>query len=277
MEIDIIRKIKDISLDKKHRFYFIAKYIIDNIASISDITITELAKVTYSSPSTINRFTKYLKLSGYKELIHIIKYFNYTLIEGDKTIKIKNEKDIIFESYQDVTTSIKNTYNLFLKQESIALEIVNKLKSAKKINIFAVGGTYNLAKDFQEKLLRLGFPAFAINNFHKGYFLVKQSNKDILNIFISYSGETKDLIKLAKICKENNSSIITISKNNNNTLGRIANYRLEISSNDPIVRIVSLTNRLAMLFCLDMLLYKIVFSDFDWYKSLLEKTALEKI
>ncbi|MBE4703776.1 MurR/RpiR family transcriptional regulator [Spiroplasma platyhelix] len=276
MEIDIIREIKKISLNNKHRFYFIAKYIIDHITEIPKITITDLAKVTFSSPSTINRFTKSLDLSGYKELVHIIKYFNYTLVDSDKLAKQDSESNILYQRYHDVLNSIQDTFNLFVAQEDLATQVVSKLRNAKRINIFAVGGTYNLARDFQEKLLRMGFNAVSSNNFHDGYFLVKQTNKDTVNMFISYSGETKDLIKLASICKENNSQVVTISKKSNNTLGRLADFKLEISSNDPIVRIVSLTNRLALIFCLDMILYKLLFTDFEHYKDLLQKTALNK-
>lgn len=276
MEIDVIREIKKISVDTNHRFSFIAKYIISNISTMPEVSITELAKLTYSSPSTINRFTRYLHLSGYKELIHIIKYFNYTLSENEELTNQNNKKNIFYQRYQEVITSIEDTFNIFVTQEKVTAEVVSKLKSSKRINIFAVGGTYNCAQDFQEKLLRMGLNAVAVNNFHHGYFLVKQSDQDTFNIFISYSGETKDLIKLASICKENNSQVLTISKKSNNALGRIADYKLDISSKDPIVRILSFNNRIALMFCLDMILYKLVATDFDYYRTILQNTALNK-
>lgn len=277
MEIDIIRRIKDISLDKKHRFYFIAKYIIDNRTNISDITITQLAKATYSSPSTVNRFTKYLKLSGYKELIHIIKYFNYTLVETDEWVKKDKDNNNFYQKYHtQVLKGLEETFDFFSVQESVVEDLVARLQKAKKINVIAVGGTFNIAKDFQEILLRFGFNIVAINNYHKGYFLVKQSEPKTLNIFVSYSGETQDLINLANICKENNSQIAVISKKSNNTLSRLADLNLNISSSDPIDRVISLTNRLSLIFYLDMIIYKVLFTNLGYYQELMEKTMLKK-
>lgn len=274
MEIDVIRKIKNISKDKNHRFNFIAKYITEHIEDIPEITITALAKATYSSPSTINRFTKSLNLSGYKELIHIIKYFNYTMVE---TEQLKNEHNSFYQKYHfQILEGIQKTFNFFSLQENIVEELVKKIKTAPQINIFAVGGTFNIAKDFQEILLRLGFNIVAANNIHKGYFLTKQSKEDTLNIFISYSGETQDLITLAKICKENNSQVIAISKKSNNALSKISDLNLNISSNDPIDRVISLTNRISLIFYLDMIIYKILFTNLEYYQDLLEKTALKK-
>ncbi|MGL5268326.1 MAG: MurR/RpiR family transcriptional regulator [Spiroplasma sp.] len=279
MQTDIIREIKQISLYENHRFYFIAKYIVSNITTIPKMSIKELAKETYSSLSTINRFTRYLKLSGYKELTHLIKYFNYALIETEQKLSDNsNYKDnnIMYRTYNNIIQSIQDTFSLFLIQDKLVNEIIAMLKKAKKINIFAVGGTYNLARDFQEKLLRIGLNCIAINNFHNAYFLAKQTNEDIFNIIISYSGETQDLIKLALICKENNSRILSISKQTDNTISKIANFKLVITSNESILRTVSISSRLALMFCLDMIFYKFLLTDFNYYKENLQATSLSK-
>lgn len=276
METDVIREIKRISLDDDHRFSFIAKYIINNITMVPDMGIRELAQLTYSSTSTLNRFTKYLQLSGYKELIHVIKYFNYTLIESSEDIRGNTENDIIYQTYHNVNKSIQDTFNLFLVQNKVTIQVVDYLKKAKKINIFAVGGTFNLAKDFQQKLLRIGLNAIACNNFHNGYFLAKQSDEETFNIVISYSGETRDLINLALVCKEKNSKILAISKKTNNSISKVADFKLVISSNEPIVRTVSITSRLALMFCLDLIFYKLLLTDFDLYKGILQATSLNK-
>lgn len=276
METKVVREIKKISLDDNHRFSFIAKYIINNMSLVPNLSIKELARETYSSPSTINRFTKYLNLSGYKELIHVIKYFSYTLLENQSENK-QTDDDILHKTYLSVINSIQDTYSLVTLQDEVIIEIVDKLKVSARIFIYAVGGTFNLAKDFQEKLLRIGLNAVVVDNFHNGYFLAKQSNKDIFNIIISYSGETQDLIKLALVCKENNSPVLAISKKTNNTLSKIADLKLQISSDESIFRSVSITSRLALMFSLDMIFYNFLLTDFEHYKLVLKSTALNKL
>lgn len=274
METNIIREIKRISLDDSHRFSFITKYIIKNITEIPNLSIQELAKLTYSSPSTISRFTKSLNLSGYKELIHILKYFGYFLIEEQKKEQKKDlGNDVVSNYYYNVISSIQDTFNLLMDQEKIMKEVVDKLRSAKKIFIFAVSVNYNLAKDFQQKLLRIGLNAFAVDDIHNGYLLAKQSNKDIFNIFISYSGETQDLIKLASTCKKNNSPILLLSKKTKNSLSKIVDLQLVISSNESIVRPISIVSRLTLMFSLDVIFYSFLLLDFRHYKDILESTS----
>ncbi|WP_338963947.1 hypothetical protein [Spiroplasma endosymbiont of Sarcophaga carnaria] len=56
-ENEIIRKIKAISIDSDQRFSFLAKYILQNLIIVPDITIKEMAEYAYTSVATINRFT----------------------------------------------------------------------------------------------------------------------------------------------------------------------------------------------------------------------------
>ncbi|AGM25291.1 MurR/RpiR family transcriptional regulator [Spiroplasma chrysopicola] len=275
-ENDIIRKIKEISLNSDHRFSFIAKYIIQNLAIIPDITITEMAEYTYTSVATINRFTKYLDLDGYKELIHVIKYFNFNLTGEEFLLNEQNNNSFMIKGYHNTVKTLHDTFRLVIKQKASFEEIITLIKKSHKIIVFAVGGTYNVAKDFQEKLLRLGFNIFVVNDFHSGYFLAKQLSPDDLAIFISYSGETLDLIKLAKVCHDNKTPITVICKNANNSLAAIANYAITISSNESIERLISTTSRFALLFALDMLYSSLLTTDMEKYHHILENTIINK-
>lgn len=276
IESEIIRKIKKISLNDEHRFSFLAKYIMENISLVPEITIKEMAEYSYTSVATINRFTKYLNLDGFKELIHIIKYFNYNLVNDDQLKTTKSSVSLINDIYHNIIRSIQDTFRLSLLQTETINKVIEILKNAKKINIFAVGGTFNVAQDFQYKLLRLGFNVFADHDFHSAYVLAKQSSKTDFTIIISYSGETEDLIKLANISKQNQCPILVVCKQTNNTISKIADFEFTISSNETIVRTVSTSSRLALLFALDIIYYYILLTDLSKYKEILKKTSINK-
>ncbi|WP_338989665.1 hypothetical protein [Spiroplasma endosymbiont of Seladonia tumulorum] len=126
-ENEIIRKIKDISIDTDHRFSFIAKYILQNLMIVPEITIKEMAECTYTSIATINRFTKYLNLDGYKELIHIIKYFNHNLA-GEESIMIgETNNSLIFNTYNNIIRSLHDTFRLTLNQKGIINNVIKHL------------------------------------------------------------------------------------------------------------------------------------------------------
>ncbi|MBW3058560.1 MurR/RpiR family transcriptional regulator [Spiroplasma poulsonii] len=217
-ENEVIRKIKAISIDSDQRFSFLAKYILQNLIIVPDITIKEMAEYSYTSVATINRFTKFLGLDGYKELIHIIKYFNHNLAGEESIMAGESNNALIVNTYHNIVRSLHETFRLGLKQKETINKVITHLKTAHRIVFFAVGGTYNVAKDFQEKLLCVGFNIITVNDFHNGYFLAQQLNADDLAFFVSYSGETLDLIKLAKICQQNKTLIVVVCRQSNNTL-----------------------------------------------------------
>lgn len=275
-ENEIIRKIKEISIDPDHRFSFIAKYILQNLMIVPEITIKEMAECTYTSIATINRFTKYLNLDGYKELIHIIKYFNHNLA-GEESIMVgETNNSLMFNTYNNIIRSLHDTFRLTLNQKGIIANVIKHFKAARRIVVFAIVGTYNVAKDFQEKLLRIGFNIIAINDFHNGYFLAQQLNEGDLAFFVSYSGETLDLIKLAKICHQNHTPIAFVCRQSNNTLSNLADYEITISSNESIERLISTTSRFALLFALDMIYFSLLATDLEYYRVMLEKTLVPK-
>ncbi|ACU78434.1 MurR/RpiR family transcriptional regulator [Mycoplasma mycoides] len=274
-EKQIIRTIKKISLDTDHRFCFIANYVLNNLDSIEKMTINQLAKATYTSVATINRFVKFLNLDGYKELVHIIKYFKNSL-QGDQITYSLTSNSLILNAYNNIISSLNETFKLTIEQQDTIKNLISKIKNALKIAVFAVGGTFNVAKDFEQKLLRIGFNITAVNDFHNAYLLACQLNKNDLAIFISYSGETLDLIKLAQVCTKNNVQIAVVCKATNNTLSNLSNYLINISSNEKIDRLVSSTSRFSLLFALDLIYIFLLSTDLKKYTKLLEKTMISK-
>ncbi|MFW4371077.1 MAG: MurR/RpiR family transcriptional regulator [Spiroplasma sp. hy2] len=182
----------------------------------------------------------------------------------------------MFNIYNNIIRSLHDTFRLTLNQKGIINNVINNFKKARRIVLFAIGGTYNIAKDFQEKLLRIGFNIIAINDFHNGYFLAQQLNENDLTFFVSYSGETLDLIKLAKICQQNHTPIAIVCRQSNNTLSNLADYEITISSNESIERLISTTSRFALLFALDMIYFSLLATDLEYYRVMLEKTLVPK-
>ncbi|WP_348736192.1 SIS domain-containing protein [Spiroplasma endosymbiont of Ammophila pubescens] len=116
----------------------------------------------------------------------------------------ETNNSLMFNTYNNIIRSLHDTFRLTLNQKGIINNVIKHFKEARRIVVFAIGGTYNVTKDFQKKkkkLLRIGFNIIAINDFHNGYFLAQQLNENDLAFFVSYSGETLDLIKLARICQ----------------------------------------------------------------------------
>lgn len=276
IESHIIRKITQISLNSEHKFGFIAKYVINNAKKVSGLTIKELAEVTFCSPATINRFVSSIGLDGYKEFIYVLRYYNNTYMNKKVVDEEMDEKNILESHFARTTNNLTKTKDALLMQQNIVKKIIENIEKANKINIFSVGGTFNSAKDFADKLERLGFVVTSSNDYHNGYYIAKQTGPKDLAVFISYSGETEDLIKLAKLCHKHHAPVLLVTKQANNSLSSLATYKLEIVSDEPIKRAYSTTSRLAILFALDFIYLTLINSNFEKYRNVLNQTTLEK-
>ncbi len=276
IESHIIRKIKQISLNSEHKFGFIAKHVMENSRQVSELTIKQLATATFCSPATINRFVNSIGLDGYKEFIYVLRYYNRTYINEILTNNEVNENNIIEDYFTRTNNCLTQTRDLLTIQQSTIKKIAQHIITAKKINIFAFGGTFNAAQDFSEKLKRLSIFASAYNDYHNGNYGANLMNTEDLAIFISYSGETQELLKLANDCKNNHTPIVTITKQGNNSLSALSSYKIEVISDEMIKRLYSTTSRLAILFSLDIIYLNLISFNPKEYNDFLDKTTIEK-
>lgn len=277
IENDIIKKIKQISINSEHKFGFIAKYVIENAKKVSNFTIKQLADKTFSSPATINRFVHSISLEGYKEFVYVLRYYNCTYLKELNLQSEESTKKNIEKHFARSINDLTQTKEILLFQQDVIYEIAKELEKARKIHFFSVGGTYNVARDFSQKLQRLGLNANLSNDYHHGYYIVKQMKPQDVAFFISYSGETQEVIDLAKIAKQRHVKIISLTKKVNNTLSSLADWKLEIISDEPIKRIYSTTSRLTMLFALDLIYLSVLSFNPIQYLNLLNQTTIEKI
>lgn len=133
-----------------------------------------------------------------------------------------------------------------------------------------------LRRIFKKNYYELGLIFLQLMIFITGYFLSQQLNEGDLVFFVSYSGETLDLIKLAKICHQNHTPIAIVCRQSNNTLSNLADYEIKISSNESIERLILTTSRFALLFELDIIYFSLLATNLEYYRVMLEKTLVPK-
>ncbi|MGC9250242.1 MurR/RpiR family transcriptional regulator, partial [Listeria ivanovii] len=126
-----------------------------------NMSIKELAKVTYSSPSTIMRLCKKVKTSGYSEFK--IK-LSRELAENEKISPTSNY-NFPFTQEDSYENIIDNMYYIFknsireVKAEFNVEElhsIIDKMNQSSIIDIYGQGSSQAAAYEFKSKLIRLG-------------------------------------------------------------------------------------------------------------------------
>ena len=259
----------------------VSRYIVENTEKILKMSSTELANKTFTSAATITRLCKKIGVESFQnfkiQLATEINYFQINSIEIYKNNEI-NKNDSLSDVMNKIISlsidSLKETY--ILLTEKILKDSINMIQKSKILDFYGVGASHLVALDANYKFMRIGKITSCYTLYDQQYIQAKNSNKNHLAIIFSYSGETKEIIDLAKILVENGSKIIVVTKNKNNTLQKYANVKLYVTSRESLYRSAAIYSRISMLNIVDILYSAYANLNYDSLYETLGKTRIPK-
>ncbi len=249
-------------------------YLIENRDNLKDFGVEKIAEAAYTSPASVVRMCKKLGYQGFKD-------FKIDFILANAKVEIPDTKEyqdvILTKTYENGRAAIEN--NIRILEETLKifnLDIVEKaaqtIMNARKILIFGKGSSYLVCKDLEMKLRRINKFAIAQGESHDqlvdATFL---NNKDVV-IFISNSGKTKEIVSSALLAKENNATVISITKLGTSVLADISDIVLYTSSLEGEFRSAAMTSRISQLAMVDALFTHCAYVDIERSIKTLEKT-----
>lgn len=161
----------------------IAQYFLDT--EDIDLTSKAVSKKLYTSEAALTRFAKKLGLTGYREFVYMYK--------TSRKISFAKKKELgspIFDTYREI---LLKSYNLYLYEDYEKL--VGEILNSKRIYVYGVGSSGNLANEFSTRLIKLGLDAEAVTDTHKILLNSVRLKKDYMVIGISYSGKSIEVIE----------------------------------------------------------------------------------
>ena len=236
----------------------IRDYVLKNINDISNMSIYDLAKETYTSPATIVRFCRRLGLEGFKDFkLKII----YDLVKFEpkdyQHFDLSNiaEGDSPGDVFEKVTTFIHNAIDeTYSFQDPEDLYYYAKLiRDAEIVDFYGVGSSNTVAMDAIRKFMACGKAATASESYEMQRFTALNSDKNHLAIIISYTGETEQMLNIAGMLKENGTPTISITRYDSNSLKKITDYHINVSLNESTFRPGASASRIASLYIIDVL------------------------
>ena len=241
------------------------------------MSITELAEKSKVGESGIFRFCKNLGLKGYQEFkISVAQSLNSE--ENDTTRNIDTEI-LLNDSLEVLAGKVKQTnisaldqtYNL-LDYEDLD-KAVEKIIAAERIRFFGIGSSLITAMEGQNKFLRVTNKAEVIIDSHFQVMTAAQMNEREVAIIISYSGQTKDSIEVARMAKESGAFVIAITRFSKSPMTAYADVTLLCGANEGPLQGGSLSAKISQLYLLDVLYFEYFKKTFDESKENKEKTA----
>ena len=183
----------------------IAHFILDKTNKIDNLTSTQLGKASYSSQSSVMRLCRKLGFESYRAFISVLT------IERNEYFKVNELPEDLpsqfFSSYEDIQATISRLYaetmiktNLLLDKNKM-IRICNRIMSAETIDIYGIGLSNTIAKQFVFKLQSLGLHC----TYHTGLnqlYIDKINTKTNISILISLSGKNEAILNISNILNE---------------------------------------------------------------------------
>ncbi|EJP6472560.1 MurR/RpiR family transcriptional regulator [Clostridium botulinum] len=259
----------------------IVNYILKQKYNIKNKTIKEMSKDTFVNPSIFIRISKKLGYTGWSELKELflkeITYLDSNFENIDANIPFdKNDSYISISNKLGKLSqiTIKDTLSLLHNDDlENAVEILN---SASDIKLFANNESILISQDFALKMNRIKKYVSICTVDGEQVFEAFNCRKNSCAIIISYSGETKRLLKTIPILKKSNIPILAITSLGNNTLANNADCVLHITTRERLYsKISNFTSNNSIYFILDIL-YSCIFSK-NYEKNLAHKIKVSKL
>ena len=255
------------------------RYLNTNPEQLVGKGLKEVAQLTYSSQATVYRLCRKLDFDGYKEFQNALVY-ELALMKESQVVSMQDidpgqsTADVIKRVTWKNVESLEMTSKL-VKPEDIET-CVDLLGKARNINLFGIGSSLLVARDFYLKLIRIGKLVNISDDLHSQILYSSTMTKDDLAVVISYSGLTEEIITCAQNAKEKGAKVIAITRSSGSKLGRYADVILEVAATELIVRSGAMSSRISQLNMIDILYVSYVNRHYDELYSSFAKTQIKK-
>lgn len=273
-----MREVKDLTPSERQ----VVNYILENPEEATGIGISELAQKTYTSTSTIMRLCKRLGLDSFvsfrQNLVRDLDVYRRTSILAKAREPIE-KTDSIEDIFEKVSSYNAKSIIDFkeLNKVSVVKSVMNLMTSAECFDFYGVGASNLVAQDAKLKAMRLGVLASSYDHFGEMIIASRISDKKRLAFMISYSGETLDILKSAKILASRGIPTVSITRNTANSLCNICDYNLFVSSIESVFRMGATSSRIGSLNVIDILFTAYANMNYEKNIEILKKTFVGEI
>ncbi len=254
---DIFARIQASSKAFTKAEHVVADYVLKHARDILYMSITDLAEHCGVGDTTVFRFCKTLKLSGYQDF----KMLLAQSINSNETSSAITLSDVISitDSTDEVCHKLLNTNVAALNQtlEMNKAEDIQKavamMKKARLIHFFGMGSSGVMSMEAKNKFGAILPNVMCVEDAHMQAMASALLGKEDLAIAISYSGSTKDTIEILKRAKNNGAMTICITRFAESPITAYTDVVLLCGANEGPFQGGSVSAKIAQIFLLDIL------------------------
>lgn len=268
-----MRQVKDLSPSERH----IVEFIFENLQDVSNMGIVELGERTFTSTTTVKRLCRKLGIESYTDFrlqlsAEIASYDRMNILEGaqEPVGQYDTISDIISKVSDQNAKSIIDTSNL--NNPEIINEVIELMRSAKRIDFYGVGPSNVVAQDAYIKCMRLGIPSSAIEDPMSMRMNARAYQDGALAFLISYTGETDSLIEVARELNGIGITTVSLTSFGENRLAKLCRHNLYVQSSESWNRLGGMSSRISTLNLVDVLFTALMNTSYQEYVDIMNRT-----
>lgn len=205
----------------------IADYIMINMDTIMEQTISDIAAGINTSEITVSRFCKKIGYSGLQSLKIALASEMQSANEPVfcDVSKDDSNEDVARKVFQNINDGMSDTLKLL--DFSAIEQAVNRLVEAKKIAVYGFGNSATVCRDIETRFLRFGIPVQAFSDAHQQITSAALMQDGDVVIAVSHTGATLELLESVELAKQNGATIIAITSYAKSPLVKLADITLQ--------------------------------------------------
>ncbi|SDT24133.1 MurR/RpiR family transcriptional regulator [Actinoplanes derwentensis] len=253
----------------------VARVIIEEAATASRLTITDLAERAGSSETTVIRFCRAMGFAGYSELRLTLAAESGR--RDDTTEAIGSDispGDDLAEVVKKIAFADARAVEETASQIDIAVlgQVVELLAEARRVDIYGVGASAFVATDFQHKLHRIGRVAFAWSDTHVAMSSAALLDERDVAFGISHTGTTSDTIDAFTEAKRHGARTVALTNFPRSPITTLADLVLTTAARETTYRSGAMSSRLAQLTVIDCVFVGVAQRTYQQTRTALDAT-----
>jgi len=243
--MDIIQKAESIYQTLSKQESKVALAVIQRQLPVQNMTITELAKCLNVSAATITRFCKKMDCSNFFDLKLKL---NASQNDRQQELQTSDTSIAVYNFYQTVISETQNRLD-----EATVKKVVTLIINSTRIFIFGLGSSGYTAKEFGQRLIRMGLKATAITDSHMMFITAVIMQPQDLLIGLSTSGKTKEVIDAMEIAKKNGASTVALTGFQNSGITHVSDHTLFFQNSTFVDNQRFINSQFAMTYVIDII------------------------
>lgn len=213
----------------------VADFVLGQPADLVHLTVTELADQTGTSEATVIRFARRLGFAGYAALkINLALGLQAGAPEPAGELADPDDIRSIKRSVLERNlSSLSDTAHLL--EDDALRQTVDALVSARRIEVYGVGGSAAIAQDAYALWIQIGLAVVAVTDSHLQIMSAVQLRPGDAAVAITTSGSTRDTVEALRAAREAGATTICLTSFGRSPITRVANITLLAASRPTMI------------------------------------------